>query len=219
MYLPSVGFFFLAGVFLMEALRLGDFRINIALAACLVFFYCGLTVARNLDWKDEITFYKRSLGSCRSPAQAARMHYNLGTALGQKGVYDKALSHLKEAVGIKPDYAEVYANMGLIYFLQSKTDEAITYYKQANSLNANLTENHVNLGIAYGAKGMFKEAREELEKALKANPNHAVAHYNLGMAYFRQGEYALAGQHAEKSAALGYKDAQFLLEQLKPYRK
>jgi len=43
----------------------------------------------------------------------AETHYSLGNALAEKGQYDAAIAEYREAIRLKPHYAEAHNNLGM----------------------------------------------------------------------------------------------------------
>jgi len=55
----------------------------------------------------------------------------MGTALKEKGELDAAIDSYKQAIKIKPDYADAYNNMGNVLKEKGDVDAAIESYKKA----------------------------------------------------------------------------------------
>ena len=87
----------------------------------------------------------------------------LGASATQIGMSDQALHAYKEAISIKPDYAEAYCNMGITFQNLGKFDEAIEAYEKAISLQPDYVEPHTNLGFALLNTGRLKEGLDEYE--------------------------------------------------------
>ncbi|MEK6197267.1 MAG: tetratricopeptide repeat protein [Desulfobacterales bacterium] len=56
----------------------------------------------------------------------ARPHNNFGVALKDQGRLDEAVEHFKQTIGIDPQFAEAYNNLGNSYIKLGKSKEAIT---------------------------------------------------------------------------------------------
>ena len=61
----------------------------------------------------------------------------MGIALEEQGKLDEAIEAYKQALAIKPDYAEAYNNMGIALEEQGKFNEAIQAYTKALSIKPN----------------------------------------------------------------------------------
>ncbi len=113
------------------------------------------------------------------------LHYDLAYTYNAKGVLDKAEFHLKEAIRLKPDYADAYNYLGVLYFRTGRVDLAIESYEKAlsNLLYLNPQKTHFNLGVAYLSRKEYHKAVEQFKEAIKIVPDYAAAYVNLGRAY------------------------------------
>jgi Flp pilus assembly protein TadD len=76
-------------------------------------------------------------------------HNNLGILYKRKGLLEKAIEEYKEALRLKPDYAEAHNNLGMAYREKGLFKEAERAYREAIRLKSDLGEAHFNLGILY----------------------------------------------------------------------
>jgi len=68
---------------------------------------------------------------CQKPPTLRRCTIIFGVAYCELGRYQDAIDEYKQAIRIKPDYAEVYDNLGDVYGKLGRWQEAIESYKQA----------------------------------------------------------------------------------------
>jgi tetratricopeptide (TPR) repeat protein len=129
-------------------------------------------------------------------------HYNLGTALKDKGRLDEAIACYRKALELDPKRTDAHTNLGLALERQKKVGEAITCWKKALALDANFTAAHTNLGIALLNKGQVDEAIACFRKALALAPKSGAAHYNLGNALHAKGRVDEAADCWKKALAL-----------------
>ena len=90
----------------------------------------------------------------------------------EKGILEKALAQLLDAVKIKPDNYEAYYNLGLVYMKQNRFEKAIDAFKHALSINDRTSKIYRKLGIAYYRIGMEDKALRASRKALQLMNNH-----------------------------------------------
>ena len=100
---------------------------------------------------------------------------NLGNALKDQGKLDEAIAAYRQAIGIKPDYAEAHSNLGNALKEQGKLDEAIAAYRQAIGIKPDYAEAHSNLGNALKNQGKLDEAIAAYRQAIGIKPDYAEA--------------------------------------------
>ena len=76
---------------------------------------------------------------------------------------------LKKAINIKPDYADAYYNIGVLFQEVGKNNFAEEHYKKAIFLKPNYPEAHNNLGSILQELGSLKEAEISFKKSIKLN--------------------------------------------------
>lgn len=118
------------------------------------------------------------------PLDDAAVHNNVGITYYKSGMYKKAITAFKEAIKIKPDYADAHRNMGVAYFRSGMSGDAIAALKKAIELDPGHIETYYDIGIIHLKSGRNKEAIDAFKEAVKIKPGEAVAHYKLGVAYY-----------------------------------
>jgi Flp pilus assembly protein TadD, contains TPR repeats len=81
------------------------------------------------------------------------------------GRTDEAEKEYSEVIQIKPDYAEVHNNLGILLKNAGRKEEAEAEYREALRLKPNYAEAHGNLGILYSETGKKEATNKELEIA------------------------------------------------------
>ena len=114
----------------------------------------------------------------------------LGLAYMKKGDVDNAIKAFETAVSVDQQYADVFVNLGRIYFsryLRTKEKNAyknsIYNYKKAIEVEPDNAEAFYGLGVAYMQDGREKDAIYLLEITLVLDPGLIKAYYFLGLAY------------------------------------
>jgi protein O-mannosyl-transferase len=156
-----------------------------------------LTWRQTAVYHNLVTLYTATL--TRNPG-CWMAHYNLGIALNDRGDPDGAIAHYRQAVELRPSYAEAHYNLGRLLAQKGQLDEAIVHYEKALETNPADAEAHNNLGATLFANGRVDEAIAHYRKALAIQPDYADAACNLASALLSNGD--LDGAIAYYSACL-----------------
>jgi tetratricopeptide (TPR) repeat protein len=110
--------------------------------------------------------------------------YNaLGRMLGVAGADSPSvIAAFQEAIRLRPDYAEAYNSMGLVYVQTGEDEAAIAAFRKAIALRPEYADAHQNLGAVLTSSDAA-DAVKELEAALSLQPRLLKAQYNLALAY------------------------------------
>ena len=104
----------------------------------------------------------------------------MGNTLQEKGELGAAIESYKQAIKIKPDYADAYSNMGSALKEKGEFVAAIESYKQAIKIKPDFAEAYSNMGNALKEKGELGVAIESYKQAIKIKPDYANAYSNIG---------------------------------------
>jgi tetratricopeptide (TPR) repeat protein len=107
-------------------------------------------------------------------------------------LFDAAIDSYKQALIIKPDYADAYYNMGIALKDKGDLEAAIDSYKQALKIKPDYADAYNNMGIALKDKGDPEAAIDSYKKALKIKPDYADAYNNMGNALKDKGDLEAA---------------------------
>ncbi len=155
----------------------------------------------------------------------------LGLTRGAAGHWDQAAQTLREAVGLRPDDARFWLDLGKAEQHLNRPEEARAAYEKALALNRRLADAHAALGLLHQEQGNRGKALSHLSRAVKldsANPDYrkALAGLHLeagdtpkareGFAWLaRNGGDDAERAYAEAMLALLNRDTERLLLQLK----
>ncbi|MFH1996765.1 MAG: tetratricopeptide repeat protein [Candidatus Omnitrophota bacterium] len=189
LYIPSFGFCLFMGVsfhsLLLTVKRDRSRIFLIALLSLLFLSYSYSTFMRNFDWKDSLTFWKKTAIS--SP-NSDRAHYNLGNAYTDNSSNKSAIAEYLWALEINPLYKEAHTNLGFVYGIDGKNDEAIASLLKALEIDPLHIEALNNLGNIYTDTGKIDKALTAYTAILKIDPYHAGVYHNLGVLYKKIGD-------------------------------
>ncbi|MFD2233849.1 tetratricopeptide repeat protein [Phaeospirillum tilakii] len=128
------------------------------------------------------------------PADPQPRHV-LGLACRLLGRPDLALDAFRDAIRLRPDWAEPHHGLGLTLHELARTDDAVAALTEAVRLKPETALTHFHLGTALADLGRGEAAVAAFREALARDPDFAEAHNNLGTALLD------LGHHDEAAAA------------------
>ncbi|MFH0948086.1 MAG: tetratricopeptide repeat protein [Elusimicrobiota bacterium] len=148
------------------------------IAGCVIIFFSAITTIRNRDWKDEITFYSKTLS--QNPTSPGA-NLNMVAMYKKGGDYKKALEFVNKAIAIDPDYLDNNFALASIYQDSGDYDKAFVLYEKmvAEKKYTIHKAPFLNLGIIYKIKKQYQKAIENFNKAIEIYPLSSVAYAHL----------------------------------------
>jgi len=203
LYLPLIGFFVLAGFYLIKLadfLKSKNITIGYWLLAIGLFGYFGFlgyqSIQRNILWGKPIEFYQDIL---KYKPTSLRVINNLANEYFADGEFEKAEEYYKRSIknesGIR--FAQPYYNLGNIYREKGDDKTAIDYFLKAIEADPSFPFSYQNLSVIYAKQGELKKASDILEEYKKIMPNNPRVYYNLGILYIGQNNIKTAIDNLE----------------------
>jgi len=155
LYLPLFGPALIFGYFFAKGRALLP-RFSAAASAAVLAAFMIRGAQRNLDWKDDLTFWARTVQDV--PA-CARARSNLGNAYLNRGLANEALQEYKKAVEIQPSWVGPYFNLGQALLSVGQIDEAIKAFRKSIELSPRNAFGWDGLVTAYMLAGRNEEVR------------------------------------------------------------
>jgi len=222
-YLSQMGFIVLAGYGVVWILQMASSgRVP---RRAVVMLGSGVTVAilalgsltwsQSHAWQDPETLWGWSVEV--DPA-CARCHYNLGTALMRRRHDEAGLQasgeHLRQALVLRPDYAEAYLNLGTVSLMRRHYADAEPALREYMRLRPDARAGPERLAVLYLVQGRSEEAIPLLRRARGMGSRDAPVGRapTVQPAEARGGSFAEAVQLLDDSETLRYL-GQALLEQ------
>ncbi len=144
----------------------------------------------------------------------------LSVALLDAGYNEEALKQLIYLVGIFPEDARLFFNIGFTFEKLKDFKKAEYSYRKAIELNPNEPDYYYNLGyLLMQNKKNLKEAVECFKKVLEKEPNDANTFFNLGIIYLNGKVYETAIKCFKKAYTLNSFDILALFYQGNAYQK
>ena len=187
LYLPSIGFCWLAGWLAVVVWRAaptefaarGRTRIPFlrravpAVLAVLALLYGVRTIRRNRVWRTEDGLFRQTLVE-QPDAQLIRT--NLGVIYWDHGNDDAAEREWMAALGPHAPYAPTLNNLGLLRARQKRYAEAIAFFEQAMAVRPSYMDPYKNRASIYAEMSRFDEADRGFRQAVTLAPLSGEAH-------------------------------------------
>ena len=138
-------------------------------------------------------------GKKNSESRLGNAHRLIAGILNERGVYQEALSHAREACALNPSDAWAFDAQAEALLGLRRFREAINASNSAIRLSdGKYAHMHFNLGSAYFEVENWEFARQSFEKAAQLNPKDTAAPYNVALCLVRLGYYRDAANWYEE---------------------
>jgi protein O-mannosyl-transferase len=181
-----------------------------ALCGILLALLGSLTWRQTADYHDLFALYGATL---QKNPECWMAHYNLGIVLSEQGEPDLAIEHYRQAIALRPDYAEAHYNLGRLLVNLGQVNDAVVHYERAVAINPSDAEAQNNLAVTLFGMGRADDAIAHYQKALEIRPEYAEASCNLASALIAKGDLdgAIARYTACLAAVPDQEEAQYNL--------
>jgi tetratricopeptide (TPR) repeat protein len=155
----------------------------------------------------------------QSAEERLQQRFEAAQKAQQAGDLDTAAREYQAALKINPNIAEVYANLGLVYYAQSKFSDSAGALATAAKLKPGLPGVTLWLGISDVKLGEAAKAVPFLREAVRQNPRDLQAERFYGTALWDVGETLPAIDQLVKTCALFPSDIDSRFALAEAYRK
>jgi tetratricopeptide (TPR) repeat protein len=175
------------------------------------------------DYLDGIDYYEAALA--KDPQNAVLIN-KIGISELELHRYREAKKSFEHSIKIDKNYANAYANLGVVYYQETSYSKSIHYYDKAISLENDEAVFYNNRAASLFAKKQFEKASTDYAKALELDPDifersgrgggvqarlpspDDVAHYDYVLAklYARNGMADRSLHYLRKAMEDGYKN-------------
>lgn len=134
--------------------------------------------------------------------EKARLQYNEGNALLQRGQINDAISRYDEAIALQPDYADAHNWRGNALQMLGRIEAAVVCYEKAVALQPDYFKAYHNRGMALQKLGKLEEAVASFDKALEIKPDNVDSYYGRGLALEALGQLDKAVASYDRALAI-----------------
>lgn len=208
----SLGFVIIVSYGLFALVKKWDLQkqrsLVFGLTGALVIVFGYQTMARNLQWKSDVTLFihdvKTGPNSIMLNGNAGARYIELADTCknmaNKRVLLDSAIRLLRKSIYLhkRSAYVSSYVNMGDAYFQLQMPDSAEVYWNEVRKAYPSypdlanyfflLGRQYLSVGSDMGQKlHNYHAAVKEMYRGIKVSPNDAELWYNLGGAYFTMG--------------------------------
>ena len=117
----------------------------------------------------------------------AKLHYNRGTLLADRGDLGKAAEEFKQALRADPRFADAGYNLGVVLLMEGEPRRAVAIFEQVAGVRPSDPSILYGLGKAYLDEERHEESLATFERVLVVDPDHEDALFARAVAYLRLG--------------------------------
>jgi tetratricopeptide (TPR) repeat protein len=117
---------------------------------------------------------------------------NYGIALLDAQQYAASVEAFQHVAKLRPDYADIYTNIGIAYIQWEKYDDALPFLNKSLELAKENARALYYLALVQRNEGQVDEAIANLQKVAAQFPRSRDAHRELGFSFYQQHKYELA---------------------------
>uniref|UniRef100_A0A3Q2UAV0 dolichyl-phosphate-mannose--protein mannosyltransferase n=1 Tax=Fundulus heteroclitus TaxID=8078 RepID=A0A3Q2UAV0_FUNHE len=174
-----------AGYCLLLAYSLGHWcyrwirykKLTSVMLFALLCMYVVRCAVRSHQWRSEQSLFSSALSVC--PLNA-KVHYNVGKNLADRGNTTAAVKYYREAVRLHPNYVHAMNNLGNILKERNELTEAEQLLSKAVSVQPDFAAAWMNLGIVQNSLRKFEAAEQSYWNAIRHRRKYPDCYYNLG---------------------------------------
>ena len=150
--------------------------------------YIGIVYQELNSLNEAVSAYQSALALKAPPDVHGTAHLHLGIVYKTQGELTLAETHLRRALALLPETAEVHVHLGDVYVLQHRLNAAENAYREGIRLNPDHTESYYGLGRVSELQNRLQQAMEYYDAALVRNQYLSQAHYRRALTYRRLGD-------------------------------
>jgi predicted TPR repeat methyltransferase len=109
--------------------------------------------------------------------------------------WEAAKKRCEDIIELRPNYAEAYNNLAILYEKKNDYANALKNYAKAVNLQPNYVAAHHNLGLLFLKHSQLDEAIVQFKNVIELNPLSSSAHYYLANCFLGKNELDLAKMH------------------------
>lgn len=211
LYLAAIGLFMGAAVLISDLLDNKKIKGIVIISLCALFVSYGIIVVkRNMDWRNEITFFSKEL---EYYPNNAILHGSLGMAYADSKQKEKAYDEFWKSIELDPNFEFVHYHFAQYAQRIGDMETAVAEYKKLADTIQFTDETFVvaNLKLINFFTGLkaYDEALVYAKAIQDKFPNSWESYYVFAQIYVLQKNYQKARENVEKAIELNPGDPRF----------
>lgn len=208
LYIPSFGLAMFLGILFYDIYKIMEEKSEKKalllkfVFGLLILVFAILTIARNLEYKDNITLWRESEKD--APYEPYVMD-KLASAYIEKKYYSQAEIELKRLEAVDANNPQIHHKLGNLYKRWGKYDLAENHYLKAIKIAPDYYLAFDDLAELYKRKGEYEKALRVFFKSLEINPEDPDVLYEVGEILVRQNKPLEAAPYFEASLKINPK--------------
>ncbi len=182
----------------------------LAVIGLILLLYSVKTIARNADWKDNLTLFEADVVSAPN---SMRTHSALGyeyfslfksaqDPAEKQSYYEKAASEFERSIEICPENNYALYNYGVMQYNSGKLNEAVALYLKAVKVDSNDCNSWNDLSVITFQQAQYDSSLFYFSKLLRCRPDDPKVLEALGVIHARKQEYGKAVEFYKKALSL-----------------
>ena len=187
LYFPAIGFYVFLSLFIVQVARVlggAKQKVLIVCVAGILLLFSARTIARNFDWRNNISLYGRDIQYSKNSFE---LENNYGKALYLAGETKEAELHFQKALALQPNSPHVHNNFGTMLFEEGNYEQAEAEFRKAIELG-DLYPAYENVAVVLFERGKLGEAEIFITAALLKFPNNPKLNLILAVLYYNEGK-------------------------------
>ncbi len=131
----------------------------------------------------------------------------LGALAYQRGRVEEAVAFFERGAMIRPEAAEIHANLAEALRIANRPDHAFEHVLKALALDRTISDAWNTLGLLEHDRGRYTDAQSAFTEAIRLRPTYVSAHLNLGSTLSKQNRFDDAAVALRKALELQPKSA------------
>jgi tetratricopeptide (TPR) repeat protein len=173
-------------------------RVLAAATAAIIIVVCATAARHQVGyWSSNVLLWQHA----REVSAGSLVEANLGDAYATDGKLNEAVTHLSEALRMRPNMPELHYKLGAVLERQGWLPGAMSHYRDALRMRPTYAEAHSGLGSAFVKQGMIGPAIVQFSEALRLKPD-ARGHFTVAELLRKEGRSAEADEHLRAALRL-----------------